>query len=107
MTKKKNTCNWDTYNSDHHIPYFDDEIDLILSFSPSKENCEVLARNLKRSLYAIDMIFRIASTPLIDIKNHYRSDDPFLRQVKKIARKKRWITGLNITKYPSKKVAKK
>ena len=71
-------------------PWSDDELKVILSFAPTKENCLLLAKAFKRGYGSIEQIFRWATTDLKTIKNSDRKDDSFILQVKRIYKEMGW-----------------
>lgn len=71
-------------------PWSDDELKVILSFAPTKENCLLLAKAFKRGYGSIEQIFRWATTDLKTIKNSERKNDSFVLQVKRIYKEMGW-----------------
>lgn len=71
-------------------PWTDDELKVILSFAPTKENCLLLAKAFKRGYGSIEQIFRWATTDMKTINNSERKDDSFVLQVKKIYKEMGW-----------------
>ena len=71
-------------------PWTDDELKVILSFAPTKENCLLLAKAFKRGYGSIEQIFRWATTDMKTIKNSERKDDSFVLQVKRIYKELGW-----------------
>ena len=71
-------------------PWSDDELKVILSFAPTKENCLLLARAFKRGYGSIEQIFRWATTDLKTINSTQRKDDSFVQQVKRIYKELGW-----------------
>jgi len=71
-------------------PWTDDELKVILSFAPTKENCLLLAKAFKRGYGSIEQIFRWATTDMKTIKNSDRKDDSFILQVKRIYKEMGW-----------------
>lgn len=71
-------------------PWTDDELKVILSFVPTKENCLLLAKAFKRGYGSIEQIFRWATTDMKTIKNSERKDDSFVLQVKRIYKELGW-----------------
>lgn len=78
---------WDESNSRH--PWTDDELRVVLSDPPTKENCLKHARAFKRGYGAIEQIYRWAATPLDRIAET-RPDDAFIRQIKRVTRRLGW-----------------
>lgn len=85
--KEKNE-NYDQSNKGN--PWTDDELRVILSFAPTKENCLLLAKAFKRGYGSIEQIFRWATTDLKTIKNSERKSDTFILQVKRIYKEMGW-----------------
>lgn len=71
-------------------PWADEELKVILSFAPTKENCLLLAKAFKRGYGSIEQIFRWATTDMKTIKNSERKDDAFILQVKRIYKEMGW-----------------
>jgi predicted secreted protein len=67
-----------------------EELEIILSAAPTKENCIKYARLFKRGYGSIEQIYRWASTSSKDIKEKGREDDSFVMQVKEEAKKVGW-----------------
>lgn len=68
----------------------DDELRVILSFAPTKENCLLLAKAFKRGYGSIEQIYRWATTDLKTIKNSVRKNDSFVLQIKRIYKEMGW-----------------
>ena len=85
--KEKND-EWDQSNKGKS--WTDDELKVVLSFAPTKENCLLLARAFKRGFGSIEQIFRWATTDMKTIKNSDRKDDAFVLQVKRIYKELGW-----------------
>ena len=68
----------------------DDELRIVLSFSPNKENCLRLAKAFNRGYGSIEQIFRWAATSEKSIENKGRNEDRFVNQVKRIAKECGW-----------------
>ena len=86
--EKEKNQNFDQSNKGES--WTDDELRVILSFAPTKENCLLLARAFKRGYGSIEQIFRWATTDLKTIKNSERKDDSFVLQIKKIYKEMGW-----------------
>lgn len=86
--EKEKNQNFDQSNKGKS--WTDDELRVILSFAPTKENCLLLARAFKRGYGSIEQIFRWATTDLKTIKNSERKDDSFVLQIKKIYKEMGW-----------------
>lgn len=87
FNKEKNQ-NFDQSNKGK--PWTDDELKVILSFAPTKENCLLLAKAFKRGYGSIEQIFRWATTDMKTIKDSERQDDSFVLQVKRIYTELGW-----------------
>lgn len=85
---KEKSQNFDQSNKGK--PWTDDELKVILSFAPTKENCLLLAKAFKRGYGSIEQIFRWATTDMKTIKNSERKDDSFVLQVKRIYKELGW-----------------
>lgn len=68
----------------------DDELRIVLSFSPTKANCLFLAKAFKRGYGSIEQIFRWASTSDKVISDKGRADDKFIQQVKRVSKEIGW-----------------
>lgn len=71
-------------------PWTDDELKVILSFAPTKENCLLLAKAFKRGYGSIEQIFRWATTDIKIIQQTIRKDDAFILQIKRIYKEMGW-----------------
>lgn len=86
MPKKEN---WSTENKGKS--WTDDELAVVLSDAPTKQNCEKYARAFKRGTGSIAQIYQWAMTSWKEIKRK-RGDEKFVNQVKRVARKKvKWV----------------
>jgi hypothetical protein len=67
----------------------DDELRLILTTPPTKENIMLFAKAFKRGYGSIEQIFRWAAEDqkAVDVK---RAGDTFIQQIKRIAREVGW-----------------
>lgn len=63
----------------------DEELKVILSAAPTKENCVKYARLFKRGYGSIEQIYRWSVTPKKDMSDE-RKEDSFVQQVKRIAK---------------------
>ena len=63
----------------------DEELKIILSAAPTKENCVKYARLFKRGYGSIEQIYRWSVTPKKDMSDE-RKEDSFVNQVKRIAK---------------------
>ena len=88
LFEKDKNSNFDQSNKGK--PWSDDELKVILSFAPTKENCLLLAKAFKRGYGSIEQIFRWATTDLKTIKNSERKNDSFVLQVKRIYKEMGW-----------------
>lgn len=79
---------WDQSNKGK--PWTDDELKVVLSFAPTKENCLLLAKAFKRGYGSIEQIFRWATTETKTINQGDRKDDSFILQIKRIYREMGW-----------------
>ena len=105
--ESKNKNPWDTYNSDHHVAYTDNDIELVLSQLPTPSNCELLGKALKRSSGAIRQIFEKAYMPHAEAKKlvvgRNRVESSYNLQIQKISKKLKLIRGCNVFKYAGNK----
>lgn len=88
LFEKAKNSNYDQSNKGK--PWSDDELKVILSFAPTKENCLLLAKAFKRGYGSIEQIFRWATTGINEIKNSERKDDSFILQIKRIYKELGW-----------------
>lgn len=65
----------------------DEQLEIILTDAPTKDNCVRFARLFKRGYGSIEQIYRWAATPSKTIKDKGREEDIFIKQVKRIAKK--------------------
>ena len=65
----------------------DEQLELILSLAPTKENCAWLARIFKRGYGSIEQIYRWAGSDRNRIEASGRENDAFIQQIKRIAKK--------------------
>lgn len=75
--------------ADSRQSWADDELYVVLSDAPTKENCLKHARAFKRGYGAIEQIYRWAATPRDRIEE-IRPDDAFIKQIKRVARRLGW-----------------
>ncbi|MGO1134856.1 hypothetical protein ACTOS9_21220 [Bacillus subtilis] len=68
----------------------DDELRIVLSFSPTKANCLFLAKAFKRGYGSIEQIFRWAATSDRVISDKGRTEDKFIQQVKRVSKEVGW-----------------
>lgn len=82
------TAGWD--QSSKGKPWTDDELRVVLSDAPTKENCLKHARAFGRGYGALEQIYRWAATPDATISAKGRSEDNFISQVKRVAKEMGW-----------------
>ena len=63
----------------------DEELKIILTDAPTKENCVKYARLFKRGYGSIEQIYRWSTTSLIEMSDE-RKEDSFICQIKKVAK---------------------
>ena len=63
----------------------DEELTIILSAAPTRENCIKYARLFKRGYGSIEQIYRWAVTPKKNMSEERKSDS-FVQQVKRVAK---------------------
>lgn len=63
----------------------DEELKVILSDAPSKENCVKYAKLFKRGYGSIEQIYRWSATATSDMSDE-RKEDSFIMQIKRIAK---------------------
>lgn len=80
---------WNTDNSGG--PYTDEELIVILSEIPTKENCIKLAKCFKRGSGAIEQIYRWAMTSKCEIARK-RGKEKFVNQIKRISKEVGWLS---------------
>ena len=86
--EKAQQDNWDQSNKGK--PWTDDELKVVLSFAPTKENCLLLARAFKRGYGSVEQIFRWATTDTKTIMQGDRKEDSFILQIKRIYKEMGW-----------------
>ena len=86
--EKEKNADWDQSNKGKS--WTDEELKVVLSFDPTKENCLLLAKAFKRGYGSIEQIFRWATTDMQTIKNPDGKDDAFVLQVKRIYKEMGW-----------------
>ncbi|MDR0718734.1 MAG: hypothetical protein LBF78_03785 [Treponema sp.] len=72
------------------LSWTDEELKIVLSLPPTKENILQLAKCFKRNIGSIEQIFRWAVTPKDVIKSKGRDNDAFILQIKKIYKELGW-----------------
>ena len=83
--QKDNEASFDTSNKGK--PWTDEELEIILSASPTKENCARFSRLFKRGYGSIEQIYRWAATPRNEIVEKGRKDDAFIQQIKRVVKR--------------------
>lgn len=63
----------------------DEQLKIILSEAPTKENCMKYAKLFKRGYGSIEQIYRWSTTPKSDMSEE-RKEDSFVIQIKKVAK---------------------
>ena len=63
----------------------DEELKIILTDAPTKENCVKYARLFKRGYGSIEQIYRWSTTSLIEMSDESK-EDSFICQIKKVAK---------------------
>jgi hypothetical protein len=71
-------------------PWTDDELRVVLSDAPTKENCLKHARAFGRGYGAVEQIYRWAASSEMQIRQRGRLNDAFIQQVKRIAKQLGW-----------------
>lgn len=88
LFEKEKAGEWDQSNKGK--PWTDEELKVVLSFAPTKENCLLLAKAFKRGYGSIEQIFRWATTDLGKIKESERKNNAFILQIKRIYKELGW-----------------
>ncbi|MCH5352288.1 MAG: hypothetical protein J1E06_02345 [Acutalibacter sp.] len=83
--QKSNENLFDTSNKGQ--PWTDEELEIILSEAPTKENCARFARLFKRGYGSIEQIYRWAATSSNEIEDKGRTQDAFIQQIKRAVKK--------------------
>lgn len=81
--EKENEAKRDVTNK--REKWTDEELKIILSAAPTKENCVKYARLFKRGYGSIEQIYRWSVTPKKNMSDE-RKEDSFVQQVKRIAK---------------------
>jgi len=71
-------------------PWTDEELRVVLSFAPTKENMLKLAKGFKRSYGSIEQIFRWAVTTEEEIIKKGREKDSFINQIRRLYKEIGW-----------------
>lgn len=69
----------------------DDELRIIFSYPPTRENCLKLAKAFKRGQGSITQIYKWAATSNKTIEQQGRADDAFILQIKRISKEQGWV----------------
>lgn len=80
--------NWNKENK--RKPWAGEELAVVLSDAPTKENCEKYARAFKRGSGSINQIYRWAMVSEKEIRRK-RGGEKFVSQVKRISKKVGWV----------------
>ena len=81
--EKENEAKRDVTNKGEK--WTDEELKIILSAAPTKENCVKYARLFKRGYGSIEQIYRWSVTPKKNMSDE-RKEDRFVQQVKRVAK---------------------
>ena len=81
--EKENEDKRDTSNKGEK--WIDEELKVILSDAPTKENCVKYAKLFKRGYGSIEQIYRWSTTAKSDMSDE-RKEDSFIMQIKKVAK---------------------
>lgn len=81
--EKENEDKRDTSNKGEK--WTDEELKVILSDAPTKENCVKYAKLFKRGYGSIEQIYRWSTTAKSDMSDE-RKEDSFIMQIKKVAK---------------------
>ena len=81
--EKENEAKRDVTNK--REKWTDEELKIILSAAPTKENCVKYARLFKRGYGSIEQIYRWSVTPKKNMSDE-RKEDSFVQQVKRVAK---------------------
>lgn len=79
---------WSTENKGK--PWTDDELAVVLSDAPTKDNCIKYAKAFKRGIGSIEQIYRWAMTSKKEIKQK-RGNEKFVNQIKRVSKKLGWV----------------
>jgi len=80
--------NWNKENKGK--PWTDNELKVVLSDAPTKNNCIKYAKAFKRGYGGVAQIYQWAATKKKEIKRK-RPDDKFVNQIKNISKKLDWV----------------
>ena len=81
---------WDKSNK--QAAWTDEQLRVILSDAPTKDNCLKYAQAFKRGYGSIEQIYRWAASSDEEIKSK-RPDDTFVAQIKRVAKELGWRAG--------------
>lgn len=81
--EKENEDKRDTSNKGEK--WTDEELKVILSDAPTKENCVKYAKLFRRGYGSIEQIYRWSTTAKADMSEE-RKEDSFIMQIKKVAK---------------------
>lgn len=79
---------WQTPNKGKK--WTDEELRVILSDPPTRDNCIKHAKAFGRGYGSLEMIYRWAAASDKDIEERGRADDAFVQQVKRVAKELGW-----------------
>lgn len=71
-------------------PWTDNELMMVLSYAPTRENCLKLAKVFERGYGSLEQIFRWATYTDEEMKTKGREKDTFIQQVRKVSKKMGW-----------------
>jgi len=71
-------------------PWTDEELRIVLSFAPTKENILKLSKGFKRNYGSIEQIFKWAVTPDNTITKKSKEQDVLIQQIKRIVKEAGW-----------------
>lgn len=87
MVEREKELGWDESNKGGS--WTDDEIRVVLSESPTQENCVKFAKAFNRGYGSVEQIYRWAATSDKEVKRK-RPDDKFIAQIKRVAKQIGW-----------------
>lgn len=76
--------------SNKNTKWTDEEMKIVLSFAPSKDNCLKLAKAFKRGYGSVEQIFRWSTATKEEIINKGRENDAFVQQIKRVYKEIGW-----------------
>ena len=71
----------------------DEQLEIILSTAPTRENCARFSRLFKRGYGSVEQIYRWAATSDKEIEETGRSENSFIQQIKRVAKKIGFCAG--------------